>query len=189
MRNIVFVILATALAQPVLAENSSSFSAGWYGDIHLGQTGTSLKQGEQSFDFLSIGGSYGYQYNEYFAAEFFGSFATDGEHDDIMSAILGQEAKVKFDAIGAYLVGKTHGKYYLKARVGLINSRFTYSAGGFEDETGSDTGFSYGFGAGVSLEKVNIELNYLQFPDVDDPLFNSTSYESDQLTISIGTQF
>ena len=171
------------------APSANEFKPGWYANLHLGKTDTSLNQASQDFSYLSIGGSFGYRFSEIIAAEFFMSFATNGERDEIVSSLIGEEVETEFDAVGFYLTAQSRGDYYIKGRAGLVESRFIYSANGYEDASGKDVGFSYGIGGGAKFDSVRLELEYVVMPEVSDPLFADTSYDTKMMMISLGTDF
>ncbi len=190
MRSTLIGFLLVAFAANTFANDSeNTFQPKKYAQFHLGQINTDWLQGPIDPSYLAVGGAFGYQFSELLATEFFMTFSADGEVDPILSADLGQTAKNEFNAFGGYLVAKTPGKFYAKGRVGIVLSRFIYSAGGYEDESESATGLSYGIGAGIDFDKFMLELEYMTFPEVDDPLYMNTSYESDALLLSIGARF
>jgi hypothetical protein len=161
----------------------------WYGSVHLGKTNTSWNQGNQDFSYLKLGGSWGYRFSDILAAELFMSFTTNPQKDELVSAMLGQDVKTEFDAVGFYLTAQSRGDYYIKGRAGITESRFIYSASGYQDEAGKDIGFSYGFGVGMISNGLRFEAEYIVMPEVDDPIFDSTSYDSKLLMISVGMDF
>ncbi len=186
------VHVLTVLSLAVFGLNTQAeedFAPHWYGDIHMGNTTTSMQQAPQDFTFLSIGGTIGYAVNPNFGWEFIGSFATNGKDDALVSPNLNVDAKARYDAMGFYFMGKTSGQFYVKGRVGLGISTFSYSASGYEDEAKRTVGFAYGVGAGVQLEKVYLELNYNAFPEAKNPFFSELKYDADQLVFSVGAQF
>ncbi len=190
MRTLVgLVLLATASVVGANETSEETFVPYTYGEIHLGQTNTSLNQGDQDFSYITLGGSYGYQFHQNFGTEFFMSFAINKKTDDITSAFVGTNVKTTFNAFGGYLVGKTTGDFYGKVKLGLIGSQFTYSAGGYEDESSTDVGISYGLGVGIKGQAVGVELNYLVMPEVDDPLWDGASYDSDMLLLNLRFEF
>ncbi len=136
-----------------------------------------------------MGGSLGYRFSEIFATEFYMSFATNDENDRVASAILGESVGASFDAMGMYLTAQSKGDLYVKGRAGLIQSGFTYSAKGYEDEKGTDFGLSYGIGAGAKKDNLFFEIDYIVFPEVGDPLFNDASYDSSIVSLAIGSNF
>lgn len=173
----------------VFAQNNSDFYPGWYGNINLGTAKTSLTSGDQNFSFLNVGGAFGYQFSEIFGTEFFMSFASNGERDEIASWFVGQEVEAEYDAVGFYATLKSQGDVYVKGRAGLIESRFTYTSKGYEEESENDIGLSYGIGGGIENGRVIFELNYLVMPEVDDPIFSDASYDTKLVVISVGTKF
>lgn len=179
-------VCASALAQD---SNESGFQPAWYGSLHLGKTKTSLTEGDQNFSYLSIGGSFGYRFSEMFAAEFLGTFATNGEQDKLVSEILDEKVWTNTDAFGLYLTAQNKGNIYGKVRAGLAQTSFTYSASGFEDDKGTATGLSYGIGAGFKHNGLNFEVEYLKLPEVDDPIFDDTSYDNSALFFAVGLDF
>lgn len=93
------------------------------------------------------------------------------------------------DALGLYLTAQNKGSIYGKVRARIAQSRFTYSASGFEDEKGTSTGLSYGIGAGFKHNGLNFEVEYLKLPEVDDFIFDDTSYDNSALIFAVGLDF
>lgn len=184
-----FVMIA-AFFVPV-AHADDSFHPYWYVTANAGTTKTGWENGGQEFSYRSIGGSLGYQFNETFGVEIFTSSTRNSEPEDILSSLIDADVKTSFDAQGAFLTAKTHGKAYLEGRVGLAESNFTYSATGYQSEKSSDVALAFGLAGGVQFENVRLEFGYLLLPDVEDPLpfFGGQVYESSSLDLSISYDF
>jgi hypothetical protein len=189
LRKILLSSIVLIASFDTFAQSESTFYPGWYGNINLGSAKTTLNDGNQNFTFMNIGGAFGYRFSELFATEFFMSFSTNGERDDFVSYILGQEVEAEYDAVGFYATLQSKGDIYAKGRAGLIESRFTYTSKGYGDESENDIGLSYGIGGGVKNGRLAFELDYLVMPEVDDPIFDNTSYDSKLIMLSIGTSF
>jgi hypothetical protein len=185
MKKTIGLMLALTASLVMADDAENSFYPYTYGEVHLGKTTTSLNGSDLDYSYLTIGGSYGYQFHPNFSSELFATFATNKENDEITSAIIGANVKNSYNAFGAYLVAKTTGNFYGKLKLGLIGSQFVYSAGGYEDESSTDVGVSYGLGIGYKADRVGIELNYLVMPEVDDPLWTQDSYDSDMLLFNL----
>lgn len=156
---------------------------GGYWSLGYAKVTTDLKSGGQSFDLQSINLAWGYHFHPNVAAELWGSFNVAPDTDDYTSGLVGEKVEAEFDSFGAFVVGRLGQKVYGIARAGLVNSRFTYSAKGYEDEKEDAFGLGFGIGGGVNVGKAQWELNYLVLPEVDDPIFTAESYETDMLTI------
>ena len=175
---------------------SSSFV---FGDGNVAKTGywglqyadveTSLNEGGQTFDFKNINLNFGYRYSEILTFEFMITGNVSDERDDIMSSIIGQQVNAELNGYGLFALVQTPGKFYVKARAGLAVSRFVYTASGYEDEDEKDSGFSYGIGAGVRVGKGNLEIEYIEMPTVDDPLFSKSSYDTSMITVGFTHDF
>jgi len=171
------------------AQEEQTFYPNWYGSFHLAQADTSLNSGGQDFNYFNVGGAVGYRFSEYLSTEFFMSFATNDKRDDLVSDFIGENVGTRFDAVGVYLVAQTQGEFYAKGRVGLTQSRFTYSVSGFEDESKGSVGLSYGIGVGTKVENYTFDLEYIVMPEADDPLFSEDSYDTDIIAVSMSIDF
>ncbi|NVJ58797.1 MAG: outer membrane beta-barrel protein [Gammaproteobacteria bacterium] len=189
MNQLAKLLAGTAILTLSASAAAEEFYPYNYGELHLGKIGTSLNSGGQDFNYTSLGGSYGYQFHENIGAEFFATFAVTKETDEFVSSSIGTTVKTSVNAFGGYMVAKTSGRFYVKGKLGLVASQFTYSASGFESESSTDVGLSTGFAVGIQGESVNVELMMLQLPDSDDPLFSSESYENDFVGLNLSFDF
>lgn len=190
MKNkIMLFALISSLPVVSLAEEAV-FTPSWYGGLHIGKANTELNDAQQEFSFLNVGGNFGYRYTKNISVEGFLTFASDEEKDHYVSDILATDVGVKVDAMGVYVVGQSSGDLYVKGRVGLAQTRFSYDASGYESESEEDIGFSYGIGAGAKINStIRVELEYIVFPEVSDPIFTQSSYESDMFSLSVVWDF
>jgi hypothetical protein len=81
------------------------------------------------------------------------------------------------DAINLYVVYKTPGKAYFKAKAGYSYVNITLDSpvnGRLSDST---EGFSAGLAAGIAVGDGEIELTYYRFPDFDD--FDGISFDEE----------
>ncbi|MCO7225792.1 outer membrane beta-barrel protein [Pleionea sp. CnH1-48] len=181
------LLASSAYALPSLAENQTpeAFQPDWYAGFSLGSAKADSNTGAQSFKYLNVGGNIGYRFTEHFSGEFMATFASDDERDEVVSNLINEKVGTKFDAIGLYLVGQTTGDFYVKGRLGIAESRFSYSAPGFEDETKGSFGASYGAGFGFKAEKFNVELEYVVTPEADDPIFSAESYDTNVISLTV----
>lgn len=178
--------LLSVLATPaVFAENASStFQPTWYFGGGFGSIKTSLSAFNQDFTYSSLGFNWGYRYSEVFAVEASGMFSISDERDDIISEDLGTSVDTSFNTVGVYATLQNKGSVYVKGRLGLAQSRITYSASRYESESEGNFGFAYGVGVGAKAENVRFELEHYTLPDVDDP-FSNESFESKYTSLSI----
>ncbi len=171
------------------AETEQLFVPGYYAGINLGSAKMDGGSGLQDFSYLNVGFNGGYQYTSNFSAELYASFSSTGKKDDYVSSLLGTEVKAEQNVAGIYAVAKTSGAFYGKARLGIAQSRFSYSAGGYEDDSNGDIGLSYGVGVGITNENISCELEYIIFPTVDDPIFDNTDYDISILSLGLSWAF
>lgn len=168
---------------------STEFAPHTYYGFHVGSASTELNQGTQDFSYFHLGATYGNQYSENFGFEGVVSITLGDDKDAIVSQGLGFDVGTQFNSFAGYFTAKTSGKFYAKGRLGLAYSTFVYTASGYEDETESALGASYGVGFGVQGESFDFELDYTIMPEVDDPLFNGVSYDSSLVTLSLMYSF
>jgi hypothetical protein len=169
-------------------EAKDDFKPGWYWAGSLGKADAKSNTGAQSFNYLNVGGHFGYRHKDFFALEFLATFASDDDKDDVVSQSI-SNAGTKFDALAVYAVFQNPGDFYAKGKFGLAQSRFSYTAPGYEDETKGSVGFSWGAGVGIKVEAWRVELEYMVFPKADDPLFSEESYDPKLINLSIGSDF
>ena len=78
------------------------------------------------------------------------------------------------DTINVYVVYKTPGKAYFKAKAGYSYSNITFDPeddgvdDGIDNVSDSTEGFSYGLAGGIGIGDGALELTYYRFPDFDD---------------------
>lgn len=190
MKPVALLVMIAAFLVPA-AQADDLFQPYWYVTANVGTTKTNWKDGDQEFSYRSMGGSLGYQFNKTFGIEVFTSSNREDERDHILSPLMGIDVYTGFDAMGAFLTARTNGRAYLKGRVGLAESSFTYSAAGYQSEKSSDVGLAFGLAGGAQLGKVRLELGYLLLPEVADPLplFDGQIYESSSVSLSISYDF
>lgn len=104
------------------------------------------------------------------------------ERDEIVSALIDERVSAEYNSVGVYAIAQSRGKFYFKGRVGLAESRFVYTAAGYEDEDEGSFGLAYGGGAGIRHNNWSFELEYLMMPEVDDPIFSGDSYDTSMMT-------
>jgi hypothetical protein len=79
------------------------------------------------------------------------------------------------DTINVYVVYRTPGKVYFKAKAGYSYVNITFvpdvgdiATGDGESDSDSTEGFSYGLAGGIGIGDGALELTYYRFPDFDD---------------------
>lgn len=178
------------VSSPAISQDESQkYLPHWYGSLHLGDASTRWNQGDQEYSYLNVGLSTGYRFTEVVASEFLMTFSSNGDTDPFLSEIIGTKVETKSSALAIYLTAQSPGDYYVKARAGLAQSRFTYAASGYEDETENAIGFSYGLGAGMNVSQYYVDVDYVFMPTVKDPLFAGADYDTKVLMLSVGTSF
>ncbi|WMS86508.1 outer membrane beta-barrel protein [Pleionea litopenaei] len=169
--------------------NLCAYQSHNYVEVHLGQTDVALVQAPLDYSHMTIGGVFGYQMDENFGAEFLVTFATEGDAAPLASQEFATVADVKVNAYGGYFVARTSGDFYIEGKLGLAATQFAYTAGGYEDLTETNFGLSYGVGVGYQAAEFYIEANLLSLPEVDDPYYIQTSYESESILLTVGFDF
>ena len=83
------------------------------------------------------------------------------------------------DTINVYVVYKTPGKAYFKAKAGYSYSNITFDPedDGVASVSDSTEGFSYGLAGGIGIGDGALELSYYQFPEFDD--FDGVSFDEE----------
>jgi hypothetical protein len=87
------------------------------------------------------------------------------------------------DTINLYLVYKSPGDVYFKAKAGYSYINITLDsevAGRLSDST---EGFSFGLAGGIAIGDGAIELSYYRFPDFDD--FDGVSFDEEVEMINL----
>ena len=192
MKNVFSLVIATVMSSAAYGAEvnlADDFYAYGYMGVNLGSTPVSPKNGSQGYRFLTAGFSVGYQFTPFIAVEGLIVVPTSGKKDNVTSSILDERVEAEYSAYGVYLNAKTRGDWFVKGRLGLALSQFSYSADGYKDEDGNDIGFSYGVGGGYKNGQYSYELDYIVFPDVDDPFYSSESYEAKTISFSLSFQF
>jgi len=184
-----FIAASSLMSLQINAQEEQEFYPTWYGSFHLATADTTINSGGQDFNYFNVGGAVGYRFSDYLSSELFMTFATNDKTDEVVSDIIGERIGTSFDAVGVYLVGQTPGDFFVKGRVGLTQSRFTYSASGFDDESKGTVGLSYGIGVGAKVENYTFDLEYIVMPEADDPLFSEESYDTDVVAVSMSIEF
>lgn len=185
-KTLIFGVVLLASSSFVNAQESgNSYSSGgtWYWGGQVASVDASLNSGGQDFSFTNLNLNFGYRYSDIFSVEGWASMNVSDDRDEIVSFVLDENVNAEYNGVGIYGVAQSRGKFYVKGRVGLVNSRFVYTASGYEDEDESSFGFSYGAGAGVKHNNWSFELEYLVMPEVDDPLFANESYDTSMITV------
>jgi Outer membrane protein beta-barrel domain len=168
---------------------ASDFQPGWYAGGGLGRTSVELDGGGQSFDYSTLGLTAGYQFNEIIGSEVMIGFSITDQKDRIASDVLDVDVNTEFFSFGAFVTAQSPGQFFVRGRLGLAESRFTYTAKGYEDEAGSDFGLAYGIGVGLKHNTMTVGFDYTALPDVDDPVFDQESYSANALGLSLTFSF
>lgn len=185
MKNIIFksvcsllVLSPFAIAQSDSSEHTKHYFGAEVASVSVDSEGWNA-------DTKNLNILYGYNFNNYLAGELFGSFNFSPQEDKTFRGVTDNTVNFYSEYYSMYLVGKTPGDFYGKAKIGLANSMVVYTSKGYEDEKKSATGLSYGVGAGYRHNNVSVEANYIVFPEVDDPLFSNTTYESIMMSFGV----
>lgn len=185
-----FTLSFSSIAAGGYSVKYEEFYPGWYFNAHLAKTNTELKGADQEFDYANLGGLVGYQFTDSLSAEVMLSFSVDQDTDEIVSNQLNTRVKTSYGAFAGYAAFKTPGDLYFKGKVGLGFSTFSYDASGFESESETNGGFTWGAGVGfTTTNDINFTLEYLKMPDSDDPIFFDESYENEMWVFSIGANY
>lgn len=180
-------ILLSVIPLANAQESGNSHAAGgtWYWGGQVAKVDTSLNSGGQDFSFTNLNLNLGYRFSSILSVEGWASMNISDERDEITSFVLDENVSAEYNGFGVYAVAQTTGKFYVKGRAGLASSRFVYTASGYEDEDESNVGLSYGVGTGFQNNQWRFELEYLVMPEVDDPIFNSESYDTSMIVLGL----
>lgn len=144
----------------------------WYVGLKAGTMSVDVSAYE---DATSLGLLLGYK----LSSDSNGSLAVEGELTNSSSeniTVLGVTGKWDIDTLAVYLAYRTGGDLYLKGKVGYLDEDVNVNIAG-ASISGSDSGASYGIGAGWKFGKSNaVELEY-------------TIIETDVDFISLGVNF
>lgn len=174
---------ATSFASAQEGGNPYSSGGNWYWGGQVATVDTSLNSGGQDFSFTNLNLNFGYRYSAIFSVEGWASMNVSDERDEIVSSILDENINAEYNGVGIYGIAQSRGRFYVKGRLGLVESRFVYTASGYEDEDEGSIGFSYGVGGGIRNNNWSFELEYLVMPEVDDPIFSGESYDTSMMTL------
>lgn len=152
------------LSGTALAEDSP-----WYGGIQVGQF--SVDQSE--FDSTNgVGVMLGYKVNNLVSIE--GVLTTTGEDGDL--TVQGVQGDWDLNTSAVYAAIRSSGNLYFKGKLGYLHEKVNASIVGLSF-SGSDSGVSYGVGAGWRIgDGLGLELEY-------------TIIEEDADFISLGVNF
>ena len=117
--------------------------------------------GADTFDLDNMGFNFGGHFNDYLALEF--EYSTTVSADK--QSFAGSDVKVEADSVTLFLVARTAGDVYGRARLGY--SRIDQDV----STIGSDTvyGLAYGIGGGFEFaDNVAVEFDYTVYPETDE---------------------
>ena len=170
-KQIAAIFLVSSMLLPVVG-NAQGVSRN-YGNDPFGRTKVYLGvkygvlqvdpdvSGSDTFDMDNMGFMFGGHFNDNLALEF--DYTTTVSADK--QSFAGGDVKFETDTVGLFLVARTTGQVYGRARIGY--SRIDQDV----STVGSDTvyGMAYGIGGGFEFaDNISVEFDYTVYPETDE---------------------
>ena len=146
---IAILCLGMGLSGTALAEDSP-----WYVGVHAGQVSVD----QSDFDSTNgIGFMLGYKVNNLVSIE--GALTSTGEDGDW--TVQGVQGSWDMYTAAFYAAFRSSGNLYFKGKLGYLYENVNASISGLFSDSASDSGFSYGVGAGWKIgDGLGLELEY-----------------------------
>lgn len=161
------LIFGVGFSGAALAEDSP-----WYVGMQLGQMRVGVVDSVDFGNTDAVAATFGYKLNNSFAIE--GAITTTGTDGDV--TFQGVQGTWNLTTSALYAAYRSSGDVYFKGKIGYLHERVNSSIVG-TSFSGSDSGGSYGIGAGWRPgDKLTLELEY-------------TRIDKDANFVSLGVNF
>lgn len=168
--SLTFLIPAVSHAARDYGRNPIDFGGGVYLLLKYGEITIADDVPEDGSDIRNFGFAFGKAVNDVIAMEF--EYTTTVSEDD---DYLGSGSSASADTVGFFVVAKSPGDFYGKARLGYTRVTTDLEDTAIIDWGNSDNvyGIAAGLGAGFKfMEGGAIELEYMLYPKIEDVEFD-----------------